>query len=119
MKLDAKTVAALELPAGKLDTIFFDDEVAGFGLRLRAGGHRSWITQYRSSGRTRRLTIGSPAKLSLPAARKAARDVLAKVLLGEDPQGDKARARLASARTLRSVVDMYLAARAAELRPAS
>lgn len=40
MKLDAKTVAKLALPDGKRDAIYFDDDLAGFGLRLRASGAR-------------------------------------------------------------------------------
>ena len=48
MRLDAKTVAALKLD-GKTDAIFFDDDLPGFGHRLRlgAGGklRRSWIAQ--------------------------------------------------------------------------
>ena len=37
MKINAKSVAALDLPTGKSDAIYFDDELAGFGYRLRLG----------------------------------------------------------------------------------
>ena len=48
MKLDARTVAGLrQPPAGKADVIYFDDGLPGFGLRIRAGGKRTWIAQYR------------------------------------------------------------------------
>src|SRR6516164_3911684 len=119
MKLDAKTVASLALPDGKPDVIFFDDELSGFGLRVRAGGHRSWIAQYRARGRTRRQTIGSVEKLIPIEARKAARKILAKVELGEDPQGAKQEQRRQAVHTLRSVAEAYLEARAPELRPSS
>ena len=107
MKLDARTVAALDL-AGKRDLIVFDEELPGFGLRLRASGdrvRRSWIAQYRAAGRTRRVLIGSAEKVAPPDARKAARKVLAEVALGGDPQGAKAAARREAARTVRAVVD--------------
>ena len=122
IKLDAKTIAKLALPEGKLDGIYFDDDLAGFGLRLRASGdrvRRTWIAQYRAHGRTRRMKIGAAEKLNVDDARKAARKILAKVELGQDPQGDKAKARLASGRTLRSVADDYLEAKQSVLRPAS
>ena len=122
MKLDAKTVAKLALPDGKRDTIYFDDDLTGFGLRLRASGarvRRTWVAQYRAHGRTRRMRIGAAEKLNVDDARKAARKILAKVELGQDPQGDKVKARLASARTLRSVADDYLEAKESVLRPAS
>ena len=54
MNLTVKIVSALTaLPAGKGDHIEWDDELKGFGLRLRlgAGGQvkRNWIAQYRVS----------------------------------------------------------------------
>src|SRR5262249_55563551 len=114
MKLDAKTVAKLALPDGKRDAIYFDDDLAGFGLRLRASGarvRRTWVAQYRAHGRTRRMRIGAAEKLKVDDARKAARKILAKVELGQDPHGDKVKARLTSARTLRSVANDYLEAK--------
>src|ERR1700719_5339874 len=122
MQLDNKTVAGLALPDGKTDVIFFDDELAGFGLRLRASGdrvRRSWIAQYRSHGRTRRLNIGAAEKLSAAEARKQAKKELAKVALGGDPQGEKAQARLQAVHTFASVAKAYLEAKATELRPSS
>jgi integrase len=120
VKLDAKIAAVAALPAGRTDHFIWDDELAGFGLRLRVGGHRSWITQYRTaSGRTRRLSLGSTAKLTAAQARDAARKVLAKVELGGDPQGEREEHRHKAAGTFQSVVDSYLAAREPELRPTS
>jgi hypothetical protein len=72
MKLDARTVAAAALPAGKTDHIEWDDDLPGFGLRLRAGGHRSWVVQYRAANRTRRATLGAAAKLTPVDARHEA-----------------------------------------------
>ena len=121
MKLDTKA-AQLKLPPSKVDVIFFDDDLAGFGIRLRAAGgalRRTWIAQYRAHGRTRRMRIGSAEKVSAEEARKAARKILAKVELGGDPQGEKVSTRLKAARTLRSVADDYLNAKVGTLRPAS
>jgi integrase len=122
MKLDAKTVAKLELPGGKADAIFFDDELTGFGIRLRASGdhlRRTWVAQYRAKGRTRRMKIGAVEKLGADEARKAAKKLLAKVELGHDPQGDKVTTRLATARTLRAVADDFLKTKEQSLRAAS
>ena len=121
MKLDTKTVAALDL-AGKRDLIVFDEDLPGFGLRLRAGGdrvRRSWVAQYRAEGRTRRVLIGSAETVAPLDARKAARKILANAALGGDPQGAKALKRREAARTVRSVVDAYLDAKRPELRPVS
>ena len=118
MKLDAKALN-LTLPDDKTDKIFWDEELSGFGLRIRAGGNRSWIAQYRADGRTRRPVIGSVEKLTPMEARQAARKILAKAALGHDPQGEKEVKRQQAARTFRSVADAYLAARQSELRPSS
>ena len=91
MRLDAKTIATLDLPPGKDDHIEWDSDLAGFGLRLRQGGKRVWVVQYRSPGsrRTRRVTLGSVKKLTPAQAREAARGLLAHVVTGRDPQGER------------------------------
>jgi integrase len=123
MKLDSRTIAELRLAGGKTDAIFFDDELRGFGLRLRQRGERlqrSWVAQYRTSdGRTRRLKLGAAEKLLPTEARAAARKVLANVVLGGDPQGEREAKRQAATRIFGAVVAEYLEARARELRPAS
>jgi len=124
MRFDARTIAQLRLPTGKSDAIIFDQDLAGFGLRLRQNGERvrkAWIVQYRppDSRRTRRVTLGTVEKLTAVEAREAARKLLARVALGHDPQGEKEAKRAQSARTFRSVVDDYLDAKQPELRPES
>jgi len=120
MKLTAKTIAAAKLPAGKTDLIHFDDALPGFGFRIRSSGgqlRRSWVVQYRRAGATRRLLLGSAEVLSADRARAAAKEVLAKVALGEDPQADKIARRQQDEHTLRAVAGDYLAARAKVVRP--
>ena len=71
MKLTAASLANLNLESGDKDRIWFDDDVPGFGLRVRDTGSRSWIYQYKIGGKTRRLVLGQataikPAR-ALPA----------------------------------------------------
>jgi integrase len=120
MKLTAKTTASAKLPAGKADVIHFDDALPGFGLRIRSSGgalRRSWIVQYRRAGATRRLLLGSAEVLNADRARAAAKEILAKVALGEDPQADRQARRQQDEHTLRAVATDYLAARAKVVRP--
>jgi integrase len=118
MKLDARTVAALSL-GGKSDLIAFDDQLPGFGYRLRraTGGKvlRSWIVQYRHGRSTRRMTLGSAEVLTPWQARDKATKLLAEVKLGGDPQGDRSHRRDRNAVTFRAVVTDYLAAK--DVRP--
>jgi integrase len=120
MKLTAKTTASAKLPQGKTDLIHFDDALPGFGFRIRSSGgqlRRSWVVQYRRAGATRRLLLGSAEVLSADRARAAAKEALAKVALGEDPQADKIARRQQAEHTLRAVAGDYLAARAKVVRP--
>ena len=123
MKLTARTVASLQLPAGKTDVIVFDDALPGFGFRQRIGAGskilRSWVCQYRHAGQTRRLLLGSAAALGAEQARKKAKKALAQVELGADPQAAKLDRRGKDRHTFRATVADYLAAKQGALRPRS
>jgi integrase len=102
---------ALKLDPGKSDQIFFDADLKGFGLRLRNDGgrlRRTWIVQYRTKGRTRRLKIGDYEKITAKQAREKATTELAKITLGQDPQADKEAERQRASRTLQWVAGEYL-----------
>lgn len=64
---------------------YADSDLRGFGLRIFAGGHRSWYVNYRWHGRLHRHTIRYDAVPNVGDARKLARELLAKVERGEDP----------------------------------
>jgi integrase len=115
MKLDAKTVAGLTLPAGKRDRIWFDDTLKGFGYRLR-GGRASWIVQYRHGGVHRRYRIADAAVLGADQARVEARKLLARLALGSDPALERGDRRGKDRLTLRSIVDEFLATKTAVRR---
>ena len=123
MRLTAKAIAALSLPEGRADVIHFDDELSGFGYRLRrspAGKvNTTWIVQYRRGGASRRVLLAAGNVLSADQARGEARKILAMVALGADPQGDKAIRRDRDRLSMRSVVDEFLAAKAETVRVGS
>ena len=73
----------------------------GFGLRLREGGKRTWIVQYRVGAKQRRVTLGTVETLNADEARKRARSALSKVHLGHDPQLEKGESARASGRNPR------------------
>jgi integrase len=93
VRLTAPGIRGLALPAGKTDWIFWDADLPGFGLRLRAGGSRKWVVQYDTGRKSRRMTLGSTAVLDPGKARETAKSILAAVRLGKDPAGDIAAAR--------------------------
>jgi integrase len=120
MKLTQANIDRLSLPAGKSEAIFFDDDVPGFGLRLRAGGSRTFIVQYALGSRQRRMSIGATKILSAPKARQTAGELLAKVRLGHDPAADRVEARVrASDEPLSSVIRRFLIRQERRLRQRS
>lgn len=119
MKLNATAIRALALPPGVRDKIFFDDDLPGFGLRLRAGGSRSWVVQYDIGAKTKRMALGSVTALDPGAARATAKNVLAAVRLGRDPAGEKSEGRAKAAETFAAVANQFLARQKTRLKPRS
>src|SRR6516165_1653093 len=130
MRLTEKCVLTLDLDPGQDDRIWFDDEITGFGLRVRRikkwnGQYsnkepaRTWLFQYRIAGKTRRLVIGQAPVVKTGRARQIAAELHAKVKLGNDPALEK-RIRIERAsHTLGGLVDKYLTQQRSQLRPNS
>jgi integrase len=124
MKLKQSNVDKIELPVGKTagktgDRIEWDDDLPGFGLRIREGGSRNYIIQYKIGGQQRRKTLGSTRELTLEQARKQARKDLGRVANGEDPQAEKAAARATSTESFGAVAERFIKYQANHLRPSS
>ena len=124
MKLTKHSVAELVLPSGKTEHVVWDDELPGFGLRLRKSKHgvsKTYRIQYRvgSQQRSKHLDV---RKVKLDDARKVANKLFAQAHLGVDPAAEKAKARAAAAvarLTLASVADRYLTVKQHALRAGS
>jgi integrase len=117
--LTAHSITTLRLGRGETDRIWFDDAVPGFGLRVRQGGSRAWIYQYKIGKKQRRLVIGQASAIKPAQAREIASQHHAKVKLGHDPAAEK-RVRVERAtHTLAALVERYLAYQKGKLRPGS
>jgi Arm DNA-binding domain len=69
----------------------WDDNLPGFGLRVRAKGGRAYVLVYKAiDGASRRVTIGKPCDALTPdQARRAAYALRERVRQGQDPAMDK------------------------------
>lgn len=63
------------------------------------------------------MTIGSLKVFGLEEARKAAREILAKARLGQDPQAERRKKDEQARVTLKVIIDRYLAEKGPKLRP--
>ncbi len=106
MRLTDSAVAALKVPHGKSEIIAFDDSLPGFGVRVRQGGSRRFVYQYKLNGANRRVTF---KEANVKRARAAAQILAAKVTLGSDPALEKEAAHDAAGDTFKRCLDRYLA----------
>jgi integrase len=84
-RLTDAAIKRLRAPS-RANRITYDDDVAGFGIRITAADARSFVLNYRTrSGRERRFTIGSYPNWRTTAAREEARRLHRIVDAGGDP----------------------------------
>jgi integrase len=105
-KLTKRLVDAAAAAKGEL--FIWDDELPGFGLRVKASGAKSFLVQYRNANaRSRRLTVGRYGVLTVEEGRQAAKRALADVVRGSDPAESRKLAR--GAMTIEELCIEYLA----------
>jgi integrase len=112
------------LPAGSSgDAIYPDSDprsgVPGLCLRVRGGGSRTFIIQWRQGQFQRRATIGKVGVLSLDEARKAARKALVGIDEGSDPLAARAKSRADGKLIFETVAREYLDVRVKDMKPGS
>ena len=100
------------IPPVNRPTIIYDTELKGFGVRVMPSGSKAWIVEFRPNGggrkvATKRMTLGQTTTLNADEARKAARDTLAAVRLGQDPARERTLKR--ETPIVRDFVERYLA----------
>lgn len=74
------------LPLRASDYCIWDNELIGFGLRVRSSGRYYWFVRVRQRGKQRRVTLGCSDDLDAERARRQARAVLAEVALDGLPK---------------------------------
>jgi integrase len=123
MKITAKTLDTIKLPANRSEVIAYDDEIAGFGVRMRQGGSRNFVFTYKFAGKTRRMTLGAAVKDAFPNIRQRVLELQAQVRLGQDPAAAKEAAVEAAkqqqAESFKAVADLFLARQLKTARPST
>ena len=88
-RITKRSVDAIK--AGGTDTVYWDGELTGFGLRVRRSGRKSYVVQTRIAGKLCWFTIGPHGPLNPDQARARALEILACAKKGIDPRDAEAR----------------------------
>jgi integrase len=122
MKLTATNVRTLKVKPGKTETVHFDDDVKGFGVRVKASGVRSYVMCWKvralaGKSEHRRVTIGSVTDMDFGKAKNRAKNIKADVRKGGDPATEIQAAKLDAAQTYEATVKQFLETLRPRYRP--
>jgi integrase len=97
-RITKRTVDSLR--ADSRDVFVWDEDIAGFGIKVTPSGRKTYVIQYRIPGLGRRgfakrITLGEHGVLTPEEARQLARRELGKVAQGSNPAADRAARRAA------------------------
>ena len=110
MKLTKAIVDKAELPVGKDQVFYRDNQLKGFALRVTASGSKSFIVEKNIGNKIRRITLGKYGALTVEQARKEAQKMIGQIATGVDPIAEKLAAKMNEI-TLNEVFEDYTNAR--------
>ncbi|RYG55689.1 MAG: DUF4102 domain-containing protein, partial [Alphaproteobacteria bacterium] len=108
-KLTKRAIDAVET-VGSTPSIIWDEQLPGFGVKALSSGVKRFVLKYRAGGggrnaKQRWMTLGTYGAITLDQGRDLARQALAEIARGGDPQGSKYKLRAAP--TLQDVWDRF------------
>ncbi|WP_428100267.1 Arm DNA-binding domain-containing protein [Candidatus Rariloculus sp.] len=83
LRIAKRTVDALRV--AEKDTLFWDRDLAGFGVRVHATGRKVYLVQSRGPAGLKRVSLGRHGELSPDEARKRAAAAIDRIKRGEAP----------------------------------
>ena len=103
--LSNRTVAALKVAR---DTVFWDRDLTGFGVRVYPSGGKVYIAQARGPDGPKRMTVGRHDVLHADQARQRAALIIARIKAGEEPVPLPLAARANGGPTVADLAARYL-----------
>ena len=103
--LSNRTVAALKVAR---DTVFWDRDLTGFGVRVYPTGGKVYIAQARGADGPKRVTVGRHDVLHPDRARQRAALIIARIKASEEPVPLPLAARLNGGPTVSDLALQYL-----------
>ena len=104
--ISGRTVDAL--PVGDRETIFWDRDMAGFGVRVYPSGAKVYLVQVRVGGKTRRVTIGRHGLISAEDARLKAAELISRIKQSKESDDGWAPKLTVDGTTLAETAERYM-----------
>ena len=104
--ISRRTVEALK---AEKDTVYWDSELSGFGVRVYPSGSRHYVVQTRAGGKpAKRVTVGRHGVISAEEARKRAALIIARIKAGEEAVPEPLATKLAEGPTVAALAERWL-----------
>lgn len=82
------------VPEGKAKVDYFCTDCRGLLMEVRASGCQTFYVRYRDGrGKTHQMRVGRYGDITLDMARRKVKEVRARAAMGEDPAGERERAK--------------------------
>ena len=110
-KLTTTTISKRTVEALKSvkDTVFWDSELSGFGVRVYPSGSKHYVVQTRAGGKAaKRVTVGRHGIVTAEEARRRAALIIARIKAGEEPASEPLAVTLAESPTVGDLARVYL-----------
>lgn len=106
MKISGRMVESIEVDR---DTVFWDTELSGFGVRAYPSGSRHYVVQVRAPGKApTRVTLGRHGVIGAREARRRAALAIARIRAGQDPVEAVPESRAEEGPTVRELALRWL-----------
>ena len=99
---------AVEKLTVERDTVFWDRELTGFGVRVYPSGGKVYVAQARGPSGPKRVTVGRHGVIGAEQARQRAALVIARVKAGEPPVPDPLAAKHGAGPTVGELAERFL-----------
>ena len=102
-RFKTKTISKRTVDALKVDrdTLFWDSELAGFGVRVHPTGRKVYVVQTRAEGKAaKRVTVGRHGVITAEEARRRAALIVSRIKAGQDPVPEPMAVKLAEGPTV-------------------
>jgi integrase len=104
IKISKRTVEALETQDRDVD--HFDEDLKGFGVRVRPSGRKTYFVMMRHKCVMRRFTIGSHGAVTAEAARLKAKQIISDLAIDKNPTAEQEAVR--NSVTVRSLGERFI-----------